>query len=91
MVRPTEPVLRDHDIGWWRAALELLLGRDRVEKKMGDVDAPHLVTGRLGAGGISVGEGVAEMTAGTVGMTLYDQDFMRGHMPKPNPRRDCAH
>ena len=55
-------------------SLEILLGAQPWELKLGDVNARDSMTGFPGAGGVGIRETVAEMSARPVGMALDDRN-----------------
>ena len=74
MLGPGDGILAGPDRIRRRIYFPVRLGPEQGEVQGRDLDAPHLMSALGRAGAIGLGEGVAEMPAGGIGMTLDDQN-----------------
>jgi hypothetical protein len=74
MVRAHDLVLRGLDIRWRCTRLELSRRAEQRKIELRHLDAIHRLAARRGPGGIGVGQRMAQMAAGRIGMSLDDDD-----------------
>ena len=72
MLRPTDRLLGDLDVGRRCAGLELLPGPEQRKLEPRDLHPPDLVPGLLGAAGIGIRKRVTQAAAGRIEMPLDD-------------------